>query len=64
MPELIFMVEYGKLKRMGFTFQKLYASNRMHWIKNNLIICKKHRTFRYCDLPNGRFDPFGTVDPR
>ena len=51
MPELIFMGEYSKLKRMGFTFQKLYASNRMHWIKNNLIICKKHRTFRYCDLP-------------
>ena len=51
MPKLIFIGEYSKLKRMGFTFRKLYASNRMHWLKDNLIICKKNQSFHYCDLP-------------
>ena len=51
MPKLIFIGDYSKLQQMGFTFQKLYAINRMHWIKDNLIICKKNRSFHYCDLP-------------
>ena len=38
---LKFTGEYGKLKSMGYTFQRMYAANYMCWHKNELYIYKR-----------------------
>jgi len=38
---LKFTGDYKKLKKMGFEFQKLYASNYMQWHKNHFRVWKK-----------------------
>src|SRR5574344_798996 len=51
MPKLIFIGDYSKLQRMGFTFQKLFSDRRMCWVKDDLRICKKQKSFCYYFLP-------------
>lgn len=36
-----FTGDYSKLKGMGFTFQKLYASNYMQWERNSFRVWKR-----------------------
>ncbi|RLA50696.1 MAG: hypothetical protein DRQ98_12510 [Gammaproteobacteria bacterium] len=36
-----FLGDYSKLKGMGFTFQKLFASNYMQWERNHFRVWKK-----------------------
>ena len=44
-----FLGDYSKLKGMGFTFQKLYASNYMQWEKNSFRVWKKGAELEHDD---------------
>ena len=44
---------YSELKNMGFTFQKLYASNYMQWERNHFRVWKKGG-----DITHDRYDLF------
>ncbi len=53
---LKFTGDYAALKHMGYTFQKLYASNYMSWTKNGVYIFKKG-----ADITHGEIDLYKLI---
>lgn len=47
---LKFTGSYPNLKRLGYTFQKLYANNYMSWSKNGIFIFKKGADITHGEL--------------
>lgn len=44
-----FVGDYAKLKGMGYTFQKLFADDRLTWHNDNAFIFKHQGVFKYAN---------------
>lgn len=42
-----FVGDFAMLKRIGFTFQRLYADNRLAWHRNNTFVFKRGGIFKF-----------------
>lgn len=58
-----FTGEYGKLKTMGYTFQKLYAANYMSWHRGDLFIFKKGHDITHSEMNLYDFISFMRTHP-
>jgi len=60
---LKFTGDYAALKKMGYTFQKLYANNYMSWHKGDIFIFKKGSDITSGSLNLYKFVVFMRTNP-